>query len=152
MSTSNNPYRDSRRNFIKHSGMVSVGFLGLHHFAFSSPTQHAANEAYDRYGPLLTDPKGILNLPKGFSYKIISRRGEKMDDGFLSPGRNDAMATFRGNGDEVIIIRNHEITSDDVNNGPFRPQNELLEKINRERIYAYGYGTTPYNGRRHKWV
>src|SRR3546814_11417538 len=57
MSTSNNPYRDSRRNFIKHSGMVSVGFLGLHHFAFSSPTQHAANEAYDRYGPLLTDPR-----------------------------------------------------------------------------------------------
>lgn len=146
MSTYKNTFRDSRRNFIKHSGIVSVGFLGLHHFAFGSAAQQAGQNVYRRYGPLVPDPAGIMNLPRGFSYKIISRRGEKMDDGFLSPGRNDAMATFKGPDGKVIIIRNHEITSDDVENGPFGLQQELLEKINRDHIYDFGFGKMPSLG------
>lgn len=126
--------------------MVSLGFLGLHRFALGGPLEMGNPRIYDRYGPLLPDPAGIMNLPKNFSYKIISRSGEKMADGLLSPGRNDAMATFKGPGNKVIIIRNHEVTSDDVDNGPFGKQQELLEKINRDDVYDYGFGKTPSLG------
>ncbi|QEC52617.1 hypothetical protein EDD80_10772 [Anseongella ginsenosidimutans] len=145
MSTHKNTFRDSRRSFLKNSGIVSIGFLGLHRFALGASRQGTPG-VYDRYGPLLPDPAGIMDLPKGFSYKIISRKGEKMADGLLSPGRNDAMATFQGPGDKVIIIRNHEITSDDLENGPFGLQQELLKKIDPEYVYDYGFGKTPSLG------
>ena len=32
------------------------------------------------YGPLVEDPDGILDLPEGFTYKIISALGDKMTD------------------------------------------------------------------------
>ncbi|HYH56626.1 MAG TPA: alkaline phosphatase PhoX, partial [Anseongella sp.] len=146
MATNKNTFRESRRTFIRNSGIVSIGFLGLHNFTLCATREQGRPDIYSRYGPLLKDPEGIMNLPKGFSYKIISRRGEKMADGFLSPGRNDAMATFRGRRGKVIIIRNHEITSDDVGNGPFGPEHELLQKIDRDMIYDYGFGKTPSLG------
>ncbi|MGB2245536.1 MAG: alkaline phosphatase PhoX [Flavobacteriaceae bacterium] len=43
---------------------------------------------------LQPDPNGYLDLPKGFSYKIISKSGTPMSDGLLVPGRPDGMGTF----------------------------------------------------------
>jgi len=37
-----------------------------------------------------------MDLPKNFSYKVISRMGDRMDDGFYVPGAADGMATFSG--------------------------------------------------------
>lgn len=141
-----NAFRESRRKFLKSSCMVSIGLLGLQQFACNSPGNRGQQSVYRRYGPLRKDPDGIMDLPEGFSYKIITRRGEQMADGFLSPGRNDAMATFPGQAGRVIIIRNHEITSDDLENGPFGSRHELLEKMDRGRIYDYGFGKNPSLG------
>lgn len=135
-----------RRAFIKNSCMISVGFLGLKHFACTPAARSNGNQLYDRYGPLLDDPDGIFNLPEGFSYKIISRAGEKMNDGLLSPGRNDAMATFENPDGKVIVIRNHEITSDDPENGPFGKENELLSRVDPSRFYDHGFGKNPSLG------
>lgn len=146
MTRQTNAFGNSRRNFIRNSSVVSLGFLGLHRFAFSASLAQGMHRVYDRYGPLLPDPDGIMNLPKGFSYKIISRRGDQMDDGLISPGRNDGMATFEGPGGKVIIIRNHEVTSDDVENGPFGENRELLSKIDPSYVYDYGFGKNPSLG------
>src|SRR3546814_8209778 len=75
-----------RRTFIKNSLMISVGFMGLRYFSGMPAFAGIGPRLYDRYGPLLNDPDGVFNLPKDFSYKIISRSGAPMDDGFLSPG------------------------------------------------------------------
>lgn len=56
------------------------------------------------------------------------------------------MATFMGPGGKVIIIRNHEVTSNDAENGPFGAGHELLEKIDRDMIYDYGFGKNPSLG------
>jgi secreted PhoX family phosphatase len=133
----------SRRDFLKLSSVVGLGFLGLHHFV-ANPLLAQEAAAADQpfgYGPLVPDPQGVLELPRGFSYKIISRKGEKMNDGFLVPGKADAMATFAGPKGKIILVRNHEISPGDTGEGPFGKNNELLGNIKKKRLYDFGSGT-----------
>ncbi|AUX69032.1 phosphatase [Porphyrobacter sp. HT-58-2] len=61
------------------------------------------------YGALRPDPAGFLDLPEGFSYRVISRLGDGMDDGGTVPDRADGMGCFDiGNG-EIALVRNHEL-------------------------------------------
>lgn len=132
----------SRRDFIKLSTVVSIGFLGLSKFTqgVSRPRLEAG------YGELIPDPKKILDLPKGFSYKIISEKGKKMSDGFFVPGAPDGMATFSGTNGKTILIRNHEITAGNSSIGPFGKKNELLSKIDKNKLYDFGKGLQPGMG------
>ena len=45
---------------------------------------------------LLIDPKGILDLPSGFSYQILERTGALMSDGYPMPDLPDGMGCFPG--------------------------------------------------------
>ena len=87
---------------------TTAAFTG---FARSATAETYANEV-PGYGPLLPDPKGILDLPKGFRYQIISRAGEMMNDGFLTPGSPDGMGCFADGPGRVILVRNHELGLD----------------------------------------
>lgn len=135
-----------RRNFLQLTGMASLGFLGLHRFV-------SVDEPFNRkivsrvgYGDLLPDPKGILNLPKGFSYKVISRQGDPMTDGLLVPGKGDGMATFGLDKDRTILIRNHELSATDVNEGAFGESQEFLGKVSKDLFYDFGQGKLPSLG------
>ncbi len=69
----------------------------------------ASAGGFTGYGPLVTDPEGLLDLPQGFSYRVLSRLGDTMDDGFKVPDRADGMGCFDiGNG-EIALVRNHEL-------------------------------------------
>lgn len=61
------------------------------------------------FGELVSDPAGLLDLPPGFSYKIIDRLGDAMTDGYLVPGAPDGMACFPGPEGTWILMRNHEL-------------------------------------------
>ena len=136
----------SRRNFIKLTGIATLGFMGLNQW-LQSPLHAAVRSSADAgYGPLIADPKGIVNLPKGFSYRIISTKGDKMDDGLLLPGLPDGMATFAGRNGRVIVVRNHENSPDRFENGAFGPTNELLDKIPANKFYDYGNKKLPSLG------
>lgn len=136
----------SRRNFIKVGGIATLGFMGLNRWV-QTPAQAASVRSPNvGYGELISDPEGILNLPKGFTYKIISRKGEKMDDGLLLPGASDGMAAFKGKKGRVIVVRNHENGPELFANGAFGTNNELLDKISPDRFYDYGKKTLPSLG------
>ena len=60
-------------------------------------------------GDLLIDPKGILDLPSGFSYQILERTGALMSDGYPMPDLPDGMGCFPGSKGQWIVVRNHEI-------------------------------------------
>lgn len=143
-----------RRTFLRQSGLISLGFVSLQAYVTAcsqagSGTAGAVEGSvglHHGYGPLLDDPEGILNLPEGFTYKIISRQGESMADGFLVPGAADGMATFQGENGRVIIIRNHEVSPDDLEGGAFGKKLELLEKLSPDRLYDYGRGQLPCMG------
>lgn len=72
------------------------------------------------FGPLVEDPEGIIDLPEGFSYAILEKKTELMDDGYKVPGRPDGMACFDGPDGTLILMRNHENSPGDFTNGPYR--------------------------------
>lgn len=96
----------SRRNFVVGAG--SLAFAGLLN-GFDGKSLAATNNSVRGYGALKQDPGNILDLPEGFSYKIISALGDKMDDGYLVPDRADGMGCFALEGSLVALVRNHEI-------------------------------------------
>jgi secreted PhoX family phosphatase len=67
---------------------------------------------------LIADPRRILDLPPGFSYRIVSRSGERMSDGYRVPGNPDAMGVFATPAGWVLM-RNHEIAPGDRASGPY---------------------------------
>ena len=58
---------------------------------------------------LRADPRGILDLPPGFSYRVLSRAGDAMSDGYRVPALADGMACFIGPKGTLVLMRNHEI-------------------------------------------
>ena len=110
----------SRREMIRNTaigtGVLAVGnvpslFGG--HAALAAPasaTGHPSTGygAGGAYGTLIGDPAGILDLPAGFSYSIVSTAGETLANGAPLPDRFDGTGSFAGPGGIVRLVRNHE--------------------------------------------
>lgn len=102
----------TRRKFILGAG--SLAFLGLAKSAFGKLSLETLAKPVAGYGPLYTDPKGLLDLPPGFSYKVISALGEKMSDGFTVPDKADGMGCLALDEERVALVRNHELKPTDL--------------------------------------
>ena len=99
-----------RRRFLSATGTAFAALLASGCSA-RSPTI-ASSMGPAGYGPLVSDPKGLLDLPEGFSYRVISKLGDAMDDGLTVPDRADGMGCFDlGNG-KLALVRNHELMPD----------------------------------------
>ncbi|MCB2087471.1 MAG: DUF839 domain-containing protein, partial [Sphingomonadaceae bacterium] len=80
------------------------------------------------YGPLQPDPAGFLDLPEGFTYRIISKLGDAMDDGFAVPDRADGMGCFDlGNG-KIALVRNHELKTNNDGGGVMGPAYDTVAR------------------------
>ena len=66
------------------------------------------------YGELVKDPKGFLDLPRGFRYRMLSAGNEPLKSGGIVPMLHDGMAAFAGPNGLTALVRNHEINLDDV--------------------------------------
>ena len=96
----------SRRNFFGAAAGISLGLAGLRR---SYGLDGLMPAPVFGFGPLVDDPEALLALPEGFTYTVISRVGERMDDGFYVPARHDGMATFPGPDGLTLLVRNHEM-------------------------------------------
>ncbi len=132
----------SRLEFLKTATAFSLGFSGLQTvLALSGENTINPLKVTNKYGPLLRDPEGILDLPSGFKYKVISKIGDKMTDGFIVPGLPDGMAAFSGGEDQVIVIRNHELSEGKTGSrSAFGNGYELASKLPKEKMYDAGVG------------
>ena len=69
----------TRRDLLKRSalgaGVVAVGNVPA---LFSASSAVAKPNGSGGFGPLVADPAGLLDLPQGFSYKVVSRVGDPM--------------------------------------------------------------------------
>lgn len=97
----------TRRQF--HHSVTASAFAGLLANAGSMAHAQGSAAAAAGYGPLVPDPGGLLDLPKGFSYRVIAALGDRMDDGEPVPDAADGMGAFAGANGRVILVRNHEI-------------------------------------------
>ena len=95
----------NRRQFSK--SLLSVAFAGLASNVAGAPTKRTA--IAQGYGPLVSDPNGLLDLPEGFSYRVISELGNTMADGHPVPDRADGMGCIPLDDERVTLVRNHEL-------------------------------------------
>ena len=157
----------SRRNFFTLTGASAATIIlgsSLKNFYADASTNQT--QLTKKFGELKPDPQGILDLPPGFQYRILSPLGAIMDDGVAVPNYHDGMATFPGTGNTTILVRNHE-TIPGQPNPVIAPQDHKYDQlsgggtttliVNRSRQLVKhfvslagtnrncGGGTTPWN-------
>ena len=110
--------------------------------AAASPGLAGAASPTGRQG-LVPDPNELLELPEGFSYRIVSRAGDTMSDGLKVPPAHDGMAAFPGADGRVILICNHEMPPSYPEYSAFGTDFRELPDSTRERVYDHGGGTSP---------
>lgn len=125
-----------RRTFIMGT-CATASMLALRK-VLSVPLATADTTFRSPLGELQPDPDRLLDLPPGFSYRVISRTGEEMDDGLLVPGMHDGMAAFAGKKGRVILVCNHELKHGQAGLGPFGAKNERLTPAVRRKLYDAG--------------
>ena len=103
--------RVSRRAFLGMGGLSAAALLLGSREAFTKPGGSAG------YGDLVPDPGGLIDLPRGFQYRVISEQGTTLSSGAPVPGDHDGMAAFRGSGDTTVLVRNHELRPSDMSGG-----------------------------------
>ncbi|WCL53244.1 alkaline phosphatase PhoX [Gimibacter soli] len=105
----------SRRQFTL--GLGSLAFAGV--ASRLAIADAGLSPLVAGYGPLVPDPDGLLDLPKGFSYRVVSKFGDMMSDGFAVPDKADGMGCFPYEGTKVALVRNHEMKPSNTRTGPF---------------------------------
>ncbi|MFC1227331.1 MULTISPECIES: alkaline phosphatase PhoX [Streptomyces] len=117
----------TRRDFARTSavagaGVALVGSVGALASAPGALASHDAESAGEEreaarrphpavgYGPLLPDPDGILALPAGFSYRILTHCGKtRLESGEYTPAEHDGTAAFAGPRGTTLLVNNHEM-------------------------------------------
>ncbi|TDC77778.1 alkaline phosphatase PhoX [Streptomyces hainanensis] len=109
----------SRRSFVSRSvtagaGLTLAGAVGVLATAPGAVGEPGHDRGRGRrepgYGPLQHDPAGILSLPAGFSYRVITRTGETtLDTGETTPSNHDGTGSFAGSRGAHLLVVNHEL-------------------------------------------
>lgn len=107
----------SRRGLLA-TGSATLAFAGFARLAQAQSEVTYLNEV-EGYGPLLDDPFRVMDLPQGFSYRVVSQVGQTMVDGLVVPGNFDGMGCFDLGGSRVALVRNHENRPRDLHGGAF---------------------------------
>ncbi|MCA0909670.1 alkaline phosphatase PhoX [Qipengyuania gaetbuli] len=69
------------------------------------------------YGPLVPDPAGLIDLPQGFTYRLLSSFDDAMSDGGTVPDKADGMGCLPLPNGEIALVRNHELVPTDGSGG-----------------------------------
>jgi secreted PhoX family phosphatase len=109
----------ARRSVLRGAavGATGVGFAtvgALPSLAEATPAGEARRPfpTHRPFPPLMDDPKGLLALPAGFKYTVVTHAGEtKLKTGQPTPTLHDGTAAF-GSGRNYTLIQNHEIGAD----------------------------------------
>ncbi|MGW0907698.1 alkaline phosphatase PhoX [Streptomyces sp. NPDC002853] len=107
----------ARRSAITGAGVALTGSVGA---LATAPNALAAEETTaggadglgrdPGYGPLVPDPDGLLALPAGFSYRVLTHSGKtKLETGEFTPSNHDGTATFEGPRGVTLLVNNHEL-------------------------------------------
>lgn len=121
--------------FLQQSFAVSLGFVGLHRATLGG---QLTIEPFG-WGPLQPDPAGVLDLPGGFTYTLLSPAGSPMNDGLTVPGRHDGMAAFAGPEGTTVLMRNHEVSAIHTSaHGPWGNGYEKWSPALRNHVYDAG--------------
>ena len=94
-----------RRQFLRATGTAFAAFAASGCMREGLATSGGPSN----YGPLVADPAGLIDLPAGFSYRVLSSLGDAMSDGGTVPDQADGMGCFDLGGGKWALVRNHEL-------------------------------------------
>ncbi|WBQ08172.1 alkaline phosphatase PhoX [Kribbella sp. CA-293567] len=100
-------------------GATGVGFAAVGavpSLAEATPEPAARPFPTNRpFPPLMDDPKGVLALPPGFRYTVVTQAGQTtLTTGQKTPGAHDGMAVIGNGTKRYKLIQNHEIGSNNA--------------------------------------
>ncbi|MFE2009483.1 alkaline phosphatase PhoX [Streptomyces sp. NPDC059491] len=119
----------NRREFTKQSAGAGLALTGVVGALATAPEALASDEpaalgaghghghGHDHghgrglgYGPLVSDPAGMLALPAGFSYRVVTHSGvTRLESGEFTPSNHDGTAAFAGPRGTTYLVNNHEL-------------------------------------------
>jgi len=102
----------------RHFSMLASAFAFTGLAACHNSTASKLTKTVEGYGNLISDPNGLLDLPEGFSYEIVSEFDQQMSDGFRVPDAADGMGCIPISDTKVALVRNHELAARHVKKGP----------------------------------
>lgn len=125
----------TRRDFLLSTSGAFGALLASGCVTRGAEKQYHSSKHFD-YGPLRKDYNGLLDLPKGFRYRILSRFNDTMTDGLKVPDKADGMGCIDIGNNEIVLIRNHELVPSDSSGG------DLVKGFGRRRGKILAGGTT----------
>ena len=129
--------RLDRRTLIA-TGATAFAFSGLARSVAARDGEDTYLNEVTGYGPLVADPNRLLDLPEGFSYRVIAQSGDTMDDGLFAPGQPDGMGCFALGRSRVALVMNHELKGSNAlhrNVGPGGLRQERIGLLDAARSY-----------------
>lgn len=136
----------TRRQFTVAFGTLAAASMSGGIFSQPLAATNPAMKTSGGYGPLIDDPDGILALPEGFTYKVLSSFGDPMEGGLRVPDRADGMGCLLLDDSRVALIRNHELQPKHLTEfGPGQPEpmkTELAYDSNAQNEALPGGTTT----------
>jgi len=109
----------ARRNLLgAAAGGVGIAAVGaIPSLAEAAPASPAAPAdgfpTHKPFPPLVDDPAGLLALPPGFHYAVVTHGGQTtLESGEPTPDRHDGTAVFDLGDGNLTLIQNHEISGD----------------------------------------
>lgn len=108
------PFDTDRRRFMAAtaSAFSALALSGCSTRSGMALGGQGVNAGATGYGPLVPDPAGLIDLPTGFTYRVVSQLGDRMDDGFTVPDDADGMGCFDLGDGRIALVRNHELSPD----------------------------------------
>lgn len=111
-----NAITQNRRQFLTATGTAFAALIASGCVARSASIG-MSDPSFAGYGPLISDPEGLLDLPEGFSYRLISSLGDSMTGGGTVPDKADGMGCLDLGNNELVLVRNHELIPSDESGG-----------------------------------
>lgn len=103
----------TRRTFLRRGAVTAGGALALSPAALAKPPGGRAG-----YGSLIEDQSGLLDLPRGFRYRVVQNLEDRLSSGAPVPGAFDGMVAFNGPRNSTVLVRNHEIRTSSAERPP----------------------------------
>lgn len=113
----------TRRKFLRGSALTAGGAA----IALSPGATALARRPRAGYGRLVEDPNGLLDLPRGFGYRVVQTIENQLSNGAGVPGDFDGMVAIAGPRNTTLLVRNHELTPGDTTKNPVPQTNPYAQ-------------------------